>query len=133
NPFAVGAPNAALFDRAYRAPRSVRSNVQWSGPILDNRFTASVDATYSVGLWQPASVDLNFTGDRRFAAPDEGRPVFVDAASIDARTGTTVGLDARRTTEFSHVTAFGSSARSLSRQIGVRIAPAQTGSAFQWS
>ena len=40
------APNVTLFSKDYQAPKSVRSNLQWSGPILGNRFTATIDGTY---------------------------------------------------------------------------------------
>ena len=52
----------SLFSPEYVAPRSVRSNLQWNGNILANRFTLNVDGTYS--LWTsgtrqvPADVDM---------------------------------------------------------------------------
>ena len=36
--FASTAPNATLFAGDFKAPRSVRSNVNWNGPVLGNRF-----------------------------------------------------------------------------------------------
>jgi len=48
--FASSAPNVTLFDKQYSAPKALRSNLQWNGPILNNLFAASVDATYSLNL-----------------------------------------------------------------------------------
>ena len=45
--FSSAAPNVTLFAKDYTSPRALRSNLQWSGMILDNRFSATVDATYS--------------------------------------------------------------------------------------
>ncbi len=58
--FANTAPNVNLFAKDYQPTRSVRSNLQWSGSILDNRFRLLTDATYSLNLNQPSTVDLNF-------------------------------------------------------------------------
>src|SRR6185503_5055293 len=58
-PFANSAPNVALFTPGYNAARSVRSNLQWSGAVIDNRFNATFNGTYSQNLNQPSSIDLN--------------------------------------------------------------------------
>jgi hypothetical protein len=59
--FSDAAPNVSLFANNYVAPRSVRSNLQWDGPILNNLFAANIDATYSLNLNQGSFVDLNFS------------------------------------------------------------------------
>src|SRR5207247_8659745 len=48
SPFANVVPNVTAFARDYNSPRSVRSNLQWSGPALNNRFATSVNLTYSL-------------------------------------------------------------------------------------
>ena len=50
--FANSAPNVTLFAKDFKAPRSVRSNLNWNGPMLGNRFNATVDLTYSLNLNQ---------------------------------------------------------------------------------
>src|SRR4029079_7674166 len=55
--FSSSAPNVSLFSKDYRSSKSIRSNLQWSGPILKNRFTATIDGTYSLNMNQPGSID----------------------------------------------------------------------------
>ena len=69
--FASNVPNVNLFAKDFASPRSVRSNLNWSGPILGNRFAANWDVTYSVNLNQSSNYDLNFQPTQRFALADE--------------------------------------------------------------
>src|SRR6185312_6674562 len=41
--FASTAPNVTLFAKDFSTPRSVRSNLQWNGPILTNRFSLTAE------------------------------------------------------------------------------------------
>src|SRR4029079_2132916 len=123
--FSDASPNVNLFASDYVAPRSVRSNLQWSGPILGNRFSTTVDGTYSLNLNQGGFVDLNFDPQQRFALSDEGgRPVFVDPGSIVPSTGVIASRDGRVSPLFSRVTEQRSDLRSVSRQISLSLAPA---------
>ena len=77
--FSNTTPNVSLFSSDYQAQRSLRSNLQWNGPILDNRFTATLEVTYSLNQNQPlgnsrfyARIEAT-TGQRREAKP-RGRP-----------------------------------------------------------
>ncbi len=134
SPFANGAPNVTLFPNDWAATRSLRSNLQWNGPILRNRFSASVDVTYSRNMNQPGTVDLNFAGTPRFTLADEGgRPVFVPVASIDPVTGAAAPRDSRFSPLFNVVNANQSDLLSESRQVSVRISPANFSSKVQWS
>src|SRR5207302_3318868 len=86
--FASTVPNVTFFARNYAAPRSLRSNLNWTGPLLNNRFAANVEATYSRNMNQSGIVDLNFNPVVRFTLPDEAqRPVFVQTTSIVPTTG----------------------------------------------
>jgi hypothetical protein len=132
--FASGVPNVTLFAEDYRAPRSLRSNLNWSGPILNNRFNANFDATYSLNLNQQGFVDRNFQPTQRFALADEGsRPVFVDPASIDPATGLVASRDARVSQDFNRVTEQRSDLRSLSRQFRVSLSPATFSTTWNWT
>ena len=132
--FADAAPGVSLFADSYTAPRSLRSNLQWDGPILRNRFSANIDATYSVNLNQGGFVDLNFNPLERFALDNEmGRPVFVRAGSIVPATGTIASRDARVSPLFSRVTEQRSDLRSESRQLSFRLSPAQFSTKLSWS
>lgn len=132
--FANSAPNVTLFARDYRAPRSIRTNLGWNGPILDNRFSASVDRTYSLNLHQSSQVDLNFNPVPRFTLDAEGgRPVFVQPTSIVPATGSIASRDARVSQDFSRVTELRSDLRSESRQLSLRLSPARLSTGFSWS
>ncbi len=132
--FANTSPNVSLFSASFRSPRSVRSNLQWSGPSLDNRFSTSIDFTYSVNLNQQSMLDLNFSPVERFALGNEdGRPVYVFPASIVPTTGAIASRDARVSEKYSRVTQFVSDLRSDSRQLSLRVAPTSFSSTLNWS
>ncbi len=132
--FASGAPNVTLFAPGYGAQRSVRSNLQWAGPILDNRFMATLTGIWSLNLDQTGFVDLNFNPTPRFTLADEGdRPVFVQATSIVPATGAVAPLDSRVTGAFNRVTEQVSNLRSVSRQLQLTVTPLSLNSKFTWS
>jgi carboxypeptidase family protein len=131
--FANTSPNVALFDPKYSAPRSLRSNLQWNGPILGNRFTASIDGTYSLNLDQPGFVNLNFNPATRFSLDNEdGRPVFVQPTSIVPATGAIASGDARVSQNYARVTELRSDMRSESRQATLRLNPSSFSTNFTW-
>ena len=132
--FSDAAPNVSLFSKDYVAPRSLRSNLQWSGPVLENLFSTTIDATYSLNLNQSGFVDLNFNPQQRFALANEGgRPVFVQPTSIFPATGAIASRDARVSSLFSRVTEQRSDLRSESRQISLSLAPAQFSTRLTWN
>jgi len=132
--FSNAAPNVTLFAKDYAAARSVRSNLQWNGPILGNRFSATVDGTYSLNLDSQGNFDLNFKPQMRFTLADEaGRPVFVQPTSIVPTTGANASTDARVTPKFSRVTEIRSDLQSRSRQLTFRLAPSTFSSSLSWS
>ncbi len=133
-PFANGAPNVTLFASNYIATRSLRSNLQWNGPILKNRFSVSLDVTYSRNMNQPGAFDLNFAGTPRFSlAAEGGRPVFVPVASIDPLTGAAAPRDSRLSQSYNVVNVNRSDLRSESRQVSLRIAPARFSTGLLWN
>ena len=132
--FSDAAPNVYLFSRDYVAPQSLRSNLQWSGPILRNRLSTTLDATYSLNMNQGGFVDLNFNPTQRFTLGNEaGRPVFVQPSSIFPATGTIASRDARVSPLFSRVTEQRSDLRSESRQVSLSLSPAQFSTRLSWS
>ncbi|MGH7679198.1 MAG: carboxypeptidase regulatory-like domain-containing protein [Gemmatimonadaceae bacterium] len=133
-PFASGVPNVTAFSRDYVSPRSVRSNLSWSGPTLNNRFATSVDVTYSLNLNQGSTIDRNFSAQQRFGLPDEaGRPVFVQEASIVPTTGAISPQDARASSRYARVSELVSDLKSESYQATLRFSPTRFSSAFSWS
>jgi hypothetical protein len=131
--FSNAAPNVTLFSKDFRAPRSIRSNLQWNGPILSNRFSLSVDGTYSVNMNQQSNLDLNFKPQTRFTLADEaGRPVFVQPTSIVPATGANASQDARVSSKYSRVSEILSDLQSRSRQLTFRLSPATFSSSFSW-
>jgi len=132
--FANSAPNAVLFAKDYAAQRSLRSNLQWAGAILNNTFNATFEATYSRNMNQPGSADLNFSPVQRFAMASEGnRPVFVNSTSIDPATGTIASRDARLSPLYNRVTEMRSDLTSDSKQFQARITPVTFSTAWSWS
>lgn len=133
-PFSSSAPNVTLFARNFRPPRSVRANASWSGSILDARYSASLDGTYSVNLNQQRSVDDNFRPSVAFMLPDEKRPVFAAPENIVPSTGSVASGAARMSTEFARVTELRSDLRSRTAQVSLRLSPIQrTPTRFGWS
>jgi carboxypeptidase family protein len=134
SPFANSAPNITLFARDYAAPRSIRSNLSWSGPVLGNRYSAQIEGTYSLNLNQQSTVDRNFSPAMQFALGNEGnRPVFVQPASIDPATGAIASRDARVSPLYSRVSELRSDLRSESRQVSVRFSPVRFSANFNWN
>ncbi len=132
--FANSAPNVTMFARDYSAPRSVRGNLQWNGPILGNRFSATVEGTYSSNLAISSFVDLNFSASPRFFQPDEdGRPVYVQPGSIVPASGAVASRDARVSTLFNRVSEQRSDLRGVSRQLRLGINPTNFSSNFTWN
>lgn len=132
--FSNAAPNVALFANDYRAPRALRSNLQWNGAVLDNRFQTTVDATYSLNLNQASSFDLNFNPQSRFSlAGEDNRPVYAQATSIVPGTGTIAAGEARNVAEFSHVSELRADLESESKQLTVSVAPLTFSTNFTWS
>ncbi len=134
SPFANGAPNVTLFANNFVATRSLRSNLQWNGPILQNRFSASIDVTYSRNMNQPGAFDLNFAGTPQFTLASEGdRPVFVPLGRIDPLTGAAAPRDSRLSAAYNVVNVNRSDLLSESRQVSLRISPASFSSALIWN
>ena len=132
--FSNSAPNVVLFARDYTPQRNVRSNLSWSGSVLDARFNAFVEGTYSLNLNQQRSLDLNFSPTTRFTLADDGRPVFVDPTSIVAATGAIASRDARVSPDFSRVTELRSDLQSRTAQLSMRLSPIPRGpTKFGWS
>jgi len=132
--FASDAPNVTLFENAFQAPRSLRGNLQWSGPVLDNRFMVTVDATYSRNQHQQSLVDLNFAPTSRFSLADEGnRPVYTNASSIVPATGQVASRDSRVSNAFMRVNELRSDLASESRQLRLGLSPMRFSTKFSWN
>ncbi len=132
--FANTAPNVSLLAPDFVPPRSMRSNLQWSGTSLKNRLSTTLEATYSRNLNQSSTVDLNFDQTARFTvAAEDGRPVFVDPASIVPATGAIASGAGRVSPLFARVTETKSDLRSESRQVSLRVSPASFNTHYSWS
>ena len=132
--FASTLPNVTLFSTGYQPARSVRSNLQWNGPVLNNTFNATLEGTFSWNEQQQSSIDLNFNPTQRFALANEaGRPVFVQSTSIFPATGAIAPGDNRITTAFNRVSQQVSDLAGMSRQVSLRISPTRFSTGFTWS
>ena len=127
-------PNVTAFSRGYASPRSVRSNIQWSGPTLNNRFSTSLNLTYSMNLNQTSTVDRNFSPVQQFSLGDEGgRPVYVRTTSIVSSTGAIAPQDARVTPRYSRVSELLSDLRSEGYQATLQLSPTRFSTGLSWS
>jgi hypothetical protein len=132
--FANSAPNVTLFAGDWVAQRSVRSNLQWNGPILSNRFALTAEVTYSRNLNQGSFVDLNFTDAPRFSlADEEGRPVYVQPTSIVPASGAIASRDARVSALFNTVRQERSDLVGESRQLRLSVNPTNFSSNLTWN
>ncbi|HEX5972730.1 MAG TPA: carboxypeptidase regulatory-like domain-containing protein [Gemmatimonadaceae bacterium] len=132
--FSNSAPNVTLFANDFNAPRSVRGNLQWNGPVLSNRFSLTAEVTWSRNLNQRSFVDLNFSPVAQFSLPDEGdRPVYVSESSIVPATGAIASGASRVSTQFNHVSAQRSDLTGQSRQLRLSLSPTRFSSGFFWN
>jgi hypothetical protein len=132
--FANTAPNVTLFAKDFSAPRSIRGNLQWNGPVLSNRFSLTAEVTYSRNINQRGFVDLNFRPVEQFAlADEEGRPVYVLPGSIVPTTGAIAAGDARVSSQFNHVSEQRSDLVGESRQLRLSLSPTRFSSGFIWN
>jgi hypothetical protein len=132
--FSNSSPNVTLYHPEFTPPRTIRSNLAWQGAILDARFNANLEGTYSLNMRQQRSVDLNFDGVQRFTLGAENRPSYVAAGSIVPATGSIAARDARVSQSFARVSEIRSDLQSRTAQLSLRLSPIQRApSRFGWS
>jgi hypothetical protein len=132
--FSNTTPNIALLSPDFAQQRSWRTNLNWGGPILDNRFALGVSAVYSLNLNQANTIDRNFTGTQQFTLDDErGRPVYASLGAIDPRTGTIALQDTRIASDFLHVSELRSDLRSDARQLLITFKPVTANPRLRWN
>ena len=118
--FASTGSTVALFDPAYRTPRSWRGNLSYTSSAWHVNYV--LDGFYSLNVDQPGRVDLNFNNSSVFTT-DEGRPVFVAPGSIVPGSGVVASADARRISTFGHVFDNVSTNRSINRRATLTLSP----------
>jgi hypothetical protein len=123
--FTDAAPSVQLFDPGYTAPRSWRGNLAYSSSY--KLLTYSIEGLYSLNLNQPGRTDVNFANTPRFTLADEGRPVFVDPASIVPTSGALSTVQARVSPLFGHVIDNVSTLTSRSKQVTLSLSPELSG------
>ena len=132
--FASTAPSLEFFAPDFRAPRSIRGNLQWTGPVLADRLNATIEGAYSRNEHQRSFVDRNFSGVEKFSlTAEDQRPAFVDPGSIDPQTGATAFNASRTTQVFGRVVENVSDLRSHSRQFRVTLTPATFNANATWN
>ena len=132
--FSSSVPDVTMLARDFAPSRSLRSNLSWSGSVLDARFSLNLEGSYSLNLGQQRSFDLNFNPTTRFNLADDGRPVYVQPTSIVASTGAIAARDARTSQSFARVTELRSDLESRTAQLSLRLSPiARTPTRFGWS
>lgn len=117
-------PGVRALDPSYRPPRSWRANLSWNSDPFHTDVT--VEGIASLNRAQTSTVDANFAGAPKFTLDAEaGRPVFVTTTGIAAASGIVSPTDARHDAGYGSVLIVGSSARSVSSQLRVTVAPAR--------
>ncbi len=131
--FSTGAPSVTAFDPAYRQPRALRTAVDWSSPVLDNRVVLGAQAVYSWNENQVNSVDLNLNSTTRFTLDNErGRPVFAPASAIFPLTGTIASAATRKNSAFQRVSLQTSDLHSASTNIVLKLVPVTSNKYLRW-
>lgn len=133
--FANSRPSVTLFSPGYKQEKSLRSNLSWTGVVLENRFMLTLNGLYSYNFNQPDAIDLNFRPVPQFALADEGaRPVYVLSSSIDPRSGLIASRDARVSSLFNGVSSLQSTLHSQTRQFSLQLAPFSfSAQKFRWN
>jgi len=132
--FSNSAPNVNFFSGGYLAQRSLRSNLQWSGAILKNRFQATIDGTWSRNQNQGGGIDINFPGIQQFSLANEGgRPIYVPTTSIVTSTGAIAWRGSRILDAYGRVTEQRSDLQSESKQLTVSLRPVAFSSRWGWN
>ncbi len=131
--FATGAPSVNAFDARYEQPRSIRSAVDWTAPVLNNRLVLGIQAVYSWNINQSNSVDLNLNPTTRFTLDNEsGRPVFALPSAIVPGTGSIASVSTRVNTAFQRVSLQSSDLRSTSKNLVLKLVPVTANKYLKW-
>ncbi len=133
--FSSASPNVSLISPNFTPQRTVRSNLSWNGNVLDNRFSLSVEGTYSLNLNRAsARWTSSFPAHHAVLIPTMARPVYVFPTSIVPTTGSIASRDARVSTAFNRVNEVRSDLQSRTAQLQIRLNPiTRTQNAFGWS
>ena len=132
--FGIGTPNVTLFDADFSQTRVWRANLNWGGPIFDNRFAFGVSAVYSLNLHQPDAVDRNLNRTARFSLDNErNRPVYANVGAIDPRTGSIALKDTRISPDLLRVSEQHSDLRSDARQLLFTLRPVTANPKLRWN
>ena len=131
--FSTLAPSVMAFDRNFEQPRSFRTALDWSSPVLDNRFVLGAQAVYSWNMNQQAQIDLNLDATTRFTLDNEGgRPVFAPSTAIFPTTGSIASAATRRNAAFQRMTLQTSDLRSASTNYVLKLVPVTANKYLKW-
>jgi len=100
---------------------SWRGNLTLTSQLSNWRLT--VDGTVSLNQNQQSTRDLNFANAVQFRTADEQRPVFAPIGDIVTATGAVSRVGTRNDATFGRVLAIGSDARSVDKELTVRLVP----------
>lgn len=116
------APSVTLVDPSFDVPRSWRASLGWATSTAG--WMLRMDGLASYDLSNPSTRDANFSGTSRFTLAGEGnRPIFVNATSIDAASGSVSARDSRRSTDFGRVALRTSDLRGYGTQLTTTLQP----------
>ncbi|MDZ4259688.1 MAG: TonB-dependent receptor [Gemmatimonadales bacterium] len=102
-PARIGVPNITTYADDFGAAKTVRTNLGLSKRFAST-WTVNLDGSYTRGIDQSATRDLNLNTTPMFRIASEGnRPVFVDPADIVTTTGAVPLAASRNDVEFGRV------------------------------
>ncbi len=133
NVFSQTQPSVFAFDPRFRQPRSLRGAVDWSSPVLDNRFVVGAQFVTSRNQQQTAQTDGNLAASVRFTVDNEAdRPVFAPATAIVPSTGNVALASTRRSSSFQRVLLLDSDQQSTSNQLVLKVLPVTANKYLRW-
>jgi hypothetical protein len=116
------APAVSVLGSGYQPPRNWRASAGWSSRVA--RVDYRVDATYALNLRQGSLVDRNLRATPAFTlASEQGRQIFVPAASIDAGSGGVSATASRVAPAFGPVLERIGDLRGRARNVTVSLTP----------
>lgn len=127
--FSELAPSPTIFQDGFRAPRSWRAALGWSGHIPG--IGLSLDGALSYNEDQPSLRDANLVPIPSFLLTNESnRPIYVSPPEITSSSGTPAPGGSRIDGNFNRVTEWTSDGRSIARQLTAQLVPLVAGDRF---
>ena len=122
--FSISKPLVRVFDPAFRAPLSWRSNVGIDGIRVPGKWIVALNGGFSWNVNGQSSVDLNLNRTPQFTmAGEDNRPVFAPVNAIVPSTGSISSAASRLSPDFATVTSLMSDLRGYRAELQASLVP----------